>query len=258
MVEIKEEILKEYGIYKTRKLKENEEESLLKIKKEIEKIIKIPIERLYIINGAAWGKEPKKEQYSICILVDKRLKDIEEERNLLKTYAVDKKIEILFWTLCQFEKRKNVPTEEEYYINRYGIKVYDSRKIPEINENVTSEYAAHMNYCRQFRSYIHYNPDYWMGELIRVYTLKIGYAVIGRNANLIRDCNFAKLVSKDEKGIEIIDRYLEQKEDKEKSKVVDEFEKYLNSIKQVKFQMKLEEKPTMKVYERLLKKMSSL
>lgn len=253
MIEIKEEILREYGIYKTRELKENEEKALLKTKKEIEKMIKIPVERLYIINGAAWGKEPEKEQYSICILVDKRLKDIHEQRRLLKEYAIDKKVEILFWTLCQFEKRKDVPTEEEYYISRYGIKVYDSGKITEINENVTSKYAVHMSNFRQLRSYIDSNPDYWMVELIRIYTLKIGYAVIGRNADLIRDCNFAKLVSKDKNAIEIIDRYLNQKEDKEKSKIVHEFEKYLKSIKQVKFQMKLEEKPTMEVYEKLLK-----
>lgn len=130
MVEISKEILKEYGIYETRKLKENEEAMLLKIKKEIEKIINIPVERVYIINEAAWGKEPEKAQYSICVLVDKRLKDLKEKRELLIPYAEKRKIEILFWTLCQFEKRKNVPTEEEYYISRYGIKVYDSGKKP--------------------------------------------------------------------------------------------------------------------------------
>lgn len=253
MVEITEKILKEYGIYKTRELKENEKEKLLEIKKEIDKVIQIPVERLYIINGSAWGKEPEKEQYTICVLVDKRLKDMEQPKELLAKYAIDKKLRILFWTLCQFEKRKNAPTEEEYYISRYGIKVYDSGKLPEINENVTTEYGIHMEYWRQFRSYIYSNPDYWMSELIRIYTLKIGYAVIGREANLTRDCNFAKLVSEDTNAIEIIDRYLNQKDDKEKSKIVIEFERYLKSIKQVKFQMKLEENPTMKVYEKLLK-----
>lgn len=253
MVEITEKILKEYGIYKTRELKENEKEKLLKIKKEIEKIIQIPVERLYIINGSAWGKEPEKEQYSICILVDKRLKDMEQPKRLLAEYAVNKKLEILFWTLCQFEKRKDAPTEEEYYITRYGIKVYDSGKKPQINENVTTEYGAHMVYWRQFRSYVGSNIDYWMNDLIRLYTLKIGYATIGRDSDLIRDCNFVKMISKDEKVIEIINRYLKQTENKEKIKILNEFEKYLKSIKQVKFQMKLEEKPTMKVYEKLLK-----
>lgn len=253
MVEITEKILNEYGIYKTRGLKENEKEKLLKIKKEIEKIIQIPVERLYIIDSSVWGKEPEKGQYGICVLVDKRLKEMQQPKELLAKYAINKKLKILFWTLCQFEKRKNVPTEEEYYISRYGIKVYDSWKMPQINESVTTEYGKYMGYWRQFRSYISSNTDYWMSELVRLYTLKIGYATIGRDSELIRDCNFVKMISKDEKALEIINRYLKQTENKEKIKILNEFEKYLNSIKQVKFQMKLEEKPTMKVYEKLLK-----
>lgn len=125
--------------------------------------------------------------------------------------------------------------------------------MPQINENVTTEYGKYMGYWRQFRSYIDSNTDYWMSELVRLYTLKIGYAKIGRDSDLIRDCNFVKMISKDEKALEIINRYLKQTENKEKIKILNEFEKYLNSIKQVKFQMKLEEKPTMKVYEKLLK-----
>ena len=110
-----------------------------------------------------------------------------------------------------------------------------------------------MSYYRSLRPYIH-NPDYLMNDLIRIYTLKIGYATIGKNANFNRDYNFLKLVSDDKKAIEIIDKYLEQKEKNDKNKVLYEFEEYVNSVKQVKFQMKLEEKPTMKVYEKLLKR----
>ena len=52
----------------------------------------------------------------------KRIKDLHEARDILSVYAKQENISILFWSLCQFEKRKNVPTEEDYYIERYGIK----------------------------------------------------------------------------------------------------------------------------------------
>lgn len=145
---------------------------------------------------------------------------MQQPKELLAKYAINKKLKILFWTLCQFEKRKNVPTEEEYYISRYGIKVYDSWKMPQINESVTTEYGKYMGYWRQFRSYISSNTDYWMSELVRLYTLKIGYATIGRDSELIRDCNFVKMISKDEKALEIINRYLKQTENKEKIKIL--------------------------------------
>lgn len=255
MVEISKEILEKYGIYKTRKVEETEKEKLLKIKKEIEKIIEIPIERLYLINESAWGKEAKNAQYSICVLVDKRYKDLDEKRELLVEYCEKKKIVIYFWSLCQFEKRKDTPTEHDYYIDKYGIKIYDSGKETEINEKVeTTEYAANMGYYRMMRTYIQGgNPDYLMADLVRIYTLKIGYATIGKKGELNRDCDFAKMISKDERAIEIIDRYLLQTDEREKNKILEEFEKYLKTVRQVKFPMKIKYKPTMNVYEKLLK-----
>ena len=44
-----------------------------------------------------------------------------------------------------------------------------------------------------------------MNELVRIYTLKIGYAAIGHKAKLQRDCEFVKQLSKDKKENEIID-----------------------------------------------------
>lgn len=255
MAEINKKILEMYGIYGTRKLKVGEQEKLQKIKKQIEKLIYMKVERLYVVNESAWGKEPDKERYTICILIDKRVKDLEKIQETLANYAKKENIEIILWTLCQFEKRKNVPTEDDYYIERYGIKVYDSEKQPDINENVqTTEYAAHMNNYKSVRSYIQDNPDFLMMELVRIYILKIGYAVIGKTADLERDCNFAKLVSNDEKINQIIDQYLKQTQESEKNKILDQFEKYIKNIKQIKFPMKLEEKPTMNVYEKLLQK----
>ncbi len=255
MSEIKEEILQQYGIYQKRKLKENEKMQLLKIKQEIEKIIKIPIEKLYLAEEAAWGKEPEKSAYSICVLVDKRTKDLREKIDLLIPYAKNKKIDIALRAMCQFEKRKMIPTEKDYYIHQYGIKVYDSGKEPEINESLgATQYGRYMEYHREFRNFLHTNVDYWMNETVRIYTLKMGYALISRNAELERDCNFAKLITKDKKIISMIDSYLEQTEQKAKEKILDEFEEYVTSLKQVKFSAKLEEKPTMKVYEKLLKR----
>lgn len=93
-----------------------------------------------------------------------------------------------------------------------------------------------------------------MTELIRIYTLKMGYATIGKTANLERDSHFAKLITDDEKVYQIIDNYLKQTQEDEKNKILEQFEEYIKSVKQVKFQMKLEEKPTMNVYEKLLRK----
>lgn len=255
MTEIKEEILKRYGIYQKRQLKENEKRQLLKVKQEIEKIIQIPVEKLYLIEESAWGKEPEKSVYTICVLIDKRSKDLKEKEDLLDFYAENRKIRIALRALCQFEKRKSIPTEKDYYIYQYGIKIYDSGKNSEINEILgATQYGAYMEYTRQFQNFLHYNVDYWMNEMVRVYTLKMGYALISPNADLERDCNFAKLITKDKKIISMIDSYLEQTEKKEKEKILDQFEKYVNNLKQVKFSAKLEEKPTMKVYEKLLKR----
>lgn len=255
MVEISKEILEKYGIYKTRKLEPKEKDKLLRMKKEIEKLINIPIEKFYLVDDCAWGKEAEKEKYTICILVDRRFKDLDESRKLLEEYCDKKDIEIIYWTLCQFEKRKNAPTEKDYYIYRYGIKVYDSEKNPEINENIKeTEYAAQNMIYKSVGRYINSNPDFAMINLSRIYTLKIGYAAIGRNGDLVRDCEFAKLVSDDKRAINLIDDYLSQTDEKEKVRIKNEFAKYLNSIEQVKFPMNLDEKPTMNIYEKLLKK----
>lgn len=254
MENISKEILEKYGIYETRNLKKNEEIKLLKIKKEIENVINTPIERLYIIDEAAWGKDAENAPYTICILIDKRCKYLDSMRETLIKYCVSHKIRVLFWTLCQFEKRKNVPTEKDYYIERYGIKVYDSGNNPNVNENVKcTEYAATMSNYKTIRKYALKTPDYMMTNLARIYTLKIGFSAIGEDIDLKRDCEFAKLVSNDQNVTKLIDSYLKETENDIRIKIVKEFEKYLDTVKQVKFPMKLEEKPTMDVYGKLLK-----
>ena len=72
------QILEYYGIYKTRKISEKEKKEYLKLKKEIEKLIDVKIEKMYLINKNAWGEEQisKNEFY---IALDKRYKDMEEE-----------------------------------------------------------------------------------------------------------------------------------------------------------------------------------
>lgn len=254
MVNINKEILEKYGIYETRSLKENEEAKLLKMKKEIENVINTSIERLYLIGESAWGKDAENETYTICILVDKRYKDLNVIKEALEKYCILHEITAVIWTLCQFEKRKNAPTEDDYYIERYGIKVYDSGNSPNVNENIKyTKYAETMRNYKTICKYALKTTDYMMASLVQIYTLKIGYSSIGRDIDLKRDCEFAKLVSNDQNVTKLIDGYLKETENDIKIKIVKEFEKYLDTVKQVKFPMKLEEKPTMDVYGKLLK-----
>ena len=176
MIEIKKEILEKYGIYETRKIKEEEKNKLLKLKKKIEEKIEITIEKMYIINDYAWGKITKESVYDICILIDKRYKDLEEIREKIEEISAKEKIGILYWPLSQFERRKNTGTEEDYYIYRYGIKIYDSDKKSEINEKVEkTKYAIYMDYHKLYGELTLHYPERYMSELLKIYTLKIGY-----------------------------------------------------------------------------------
>ena len=50
------EILEYYGIYQKRELTDKKKNKYLKIQKEIQKQIKTPIEKMYLIGENAWGK----------------------------------------------------------------------------------------------------------------------------------------------------------------------------------------------------------
>ncbi len=255
MIEIKKEILEKYGIYETRKIKEEEKNKLLKLKKKIEEKIEITIEKMYIINDYAWGKITKESVYDICILIDKRYKDLEEIREKIEEISAKEKIGILYWSLSQFERRKNTGTEEDYYIYRYGIKIYDSDKKSEINEKVEkTKYAIYMDYHKLYGELTLHYPERYMSELLKIYTLKIGYNIITKKVEIDKEAEFVKMITKDEKVIEIIERFLKAEDKENKKKICIEFEQYIQKVKQVRIQMQLDEKPTMEIYKKLKNK----
>lgn len=85
------DILEYYGIYEKRELTDKEKNKYLKIKKEIQNLIQTPIEIMYLIEENAWGKV-KSEEDVIYISLDKRIKDLKNEKKILKKYFEEKNI----------------------------------------------------------------------------------------------------------------------------------------------------------------------
>lgn len=175
------EILEYYGIYEKRELTQKEEKKYQKLKKEIEKLIEEPIERMSLMGENAWGKPKSKdeepEEDIIFIALDKRFKDLDREHELLTKYSEENNIGFVITSLCRYEKRKKILTEREYLIENYGIKIYDSEKEPSINESIAeTQYAFASKQLKQFRRYMGYNLPL-MESLVRLYILKLGAPV---------------------------------------------------------------------------------
>ena len=86
---------------------------------------------------------------------------------------------ILFWSLCQFDKRKQSKGELDYYIANYGYLIYDSKKESEIDERVKSTTYAYVmrEFSRNKRYFKSNENDILMKQLLKIYILKIGYFV---------------------------------------------------------------------------------
>ena len=208
------DILEYYGIYEKRELTDKEKNKYLKIKKEIQNLIQTPIEIMYLIEENAWGKV-KSEEDVIYISLDKRIKDLKNEKKILKKYFEEKNICFLLTSLCSYEKRKDIPTEQEYFITRYGIEIYNSGKDPSINENLKeTEYAAAMFNFNRFRTYIGSS----MKSLVRIYILKLGMPINKRKANFEKEIEIIKRISKDKKIIEILEKYQKSTDKNRKKK----------------------------------------
>lgn len=54
----------------------------------------------------------------------------------LENYFNKDNIKIVLTSLCLYEKRKNIPTEQEYFISKYGIEIYNSGRHATINESI--------------------------------------------------------------------------------------------------------------------------
>lgn len=245
---IDKEVLEYMGIYKTKEATKEKIELGLKIKDEIEKLTGLKIERVYLMDEYAWGKSD--DIPSFCFLSDVRIRDIDEKFIDLEEYSLKVNMNILVWSMCQFEKRKNNPTELDYYIEKYGTKIYDTGKLVDIDERVkTTEYASKMDLFRHFYKYEKNNPDALMKDLLEIYALKIDYP-INIDQNLDNTIKYIKYISKDENVLKAIEEF--NKEETDKLKVCKDLEKYIKGLKQIRPKMELENAPTMKVYERLL------
>lgn len=245
---IDKEVLEYMGIYKTKEATKEKIELGLKIKDEIEEITGLKIEKVYLMDEYAWGKDDSTP--SFCFLSDVRVRDVDNVFNNVKEYAWKANMNILVWSMCQFERRKNNPTELDYYIENYGIKIYDTGKLVDINERVkVTEYASKMDIYRQYFKYEENNPEAIIKDLLEIYALKIDYP-INIDQNLENTIKYIKHISEDKNILKEIAEF--NKEESDKLKICRDLEKYIKDLKQIRPKMELENIPTMKVYERLL------
>lgn len=238
-------VLEYMGIYKTKEATKEKIDLAMKVKNDITKLTNLEIERVYLMDDYAWGKN--NETPAIALLSDVRVKDIQEIFHLVREYCYE--IRILMWSMCQFEERKNNPTELDYYIENYGIKIYDTGKIIDIDENVkATEYAARTQAFRKYFEFEEDEPELQMKSLLEIYALKINYP-INTKRNLEQLIKYIKHISNDEFVLEIIEQF--NKKDIDQLKLCGKLEAYIKKLKQIKPIMELEDKPTMKVFERL-------
>ncbi len=245
---IDKNVLEYMEIYETKKITDEKIKLALKTKEELSKLTGLQVEKIYIFSEYAWGKSD--ETPAFCFLSDVRIRDINEKLIDIGEYAAKNNMEILFWSMCQFEKRKNNPTELDYYIENYGVKIYDTEKIAEIDERVkATEYASQMDLYRWYYKFQKNNPKSLLKSLLQIYALKIDYP-INENQKLEKTIEYIKHISTDKNVLNKIEEF--NKEDANQLQICNELEKYIKSLKQIRPQMKGEEIATMDVYGKLL------
>ncbi len=245
---IDKKVLEYMEIYETQKITDEKIKLALKTKEELSKLTGLQVEKIYIFSEYAWGKSD--ETPAFCFLSDVRIRDINEKLIDIGEYAAKNNMEILFWSMCQFEKRKNNPTELDYYIENYGVKIYDTEKIAEIDERVkATEYASQMDLYRWYYKFQKNNPKSLLKSLLQIYALKIDYP-INENQKLEKTIEYIKHISTDKNVLNKIEEF--NKEDANQLQICNELEKYIKSLKQIRPQMKGEEIATMDVYGKLL------
>lgn len=256
MKQIDEKILKYCGIYKKVNITNKQKQKILDMKKDLEKLTGMKIEKVFVYGKGYWGKDASVDKAikNICFLVDERLSSIDKVGKVLDEYVTQKnESSILFWSLCQFEKRKNIQEEAEYYISRYGELIYDSNKEPEIDERIqTTIYAARNNYFKFVKRYISSDRNgILMYRLLEIYLLKIGYYVEENELNLEELIDYINYVSNDKKIKLILQNYINEENEQKRKEICNQFEEYINTVKQVVQEFKLKNNPTMQVYEKL-------
>ena len=254
MRQIDEKILNYCGIYNRPEVDKQTIEEVLKIKKEIEQLTGIEIERAYLFGEGYWGKELNRRFNEVCFLSDVRINILEEANYKLMEYKLHSKMRILYWSLGQFEKRSQHTRELDYYIKNYGALIYDSGKQTEVDESITTEYAGKVS---NFNNYTkkHINIDennVLMIGLLEIYLFKIGYHIPKNREDLLL---YAQYVNEDENVKKIFEAYKNSKDVSERTKICNEFETYIkNEVKEHTRVYTLKELPTMQVYEKLEEK----
>lgn len=248
---IDKKVLEYMEIYKTKKITDEKIKLGLKVKNDITKLTGLEIEKVYAFDKYVWGKNNENSDTpSFCFLCDVRIRDIDKKFKIVEEYARKNNISILFWTICQFEKRKNNPTELDYYIENYGAKIYDSEKIRDIDERVkTTVYAATRESYEWYYQYAENNHEWALQDLLKLYALKIDYPVNDKQDEE-KTIKYIRHISKDEYILAKIEEYGEK--DADKLKICKELKEYINNLKQIKPQMTVKDVPNMKVYEKLL------
>ncbi len=252
MEKLDEKLLKYCGIYKIHPTYEDTKKVFIK-KQELENLTGLKIERIYVYGDSYWGKDDTYQDPFYCFLVDERLKTIDKVNGLVREYVEEKNDAcILFWSLCQFEKRKQSKAELDYYIANYGYLLYDSKKEVEIDERIkSSQYSATMSEFTKYRRYYQSNEkDVFMKQLLEIYILKIGYYVDLTDLTVNDLMEYINYISNDKKIIELLAKYVKEQDTKVKKEMCNELEKYITTIKQEKINFKIPNKPTMQVYEK--------
>ena len=98
-------------IHKTKEATPEKIKLRLKVKDDIAKLTNFNIEKVYIMDQYAQGESDERPAY--CFLTDVRIRDIDDKYRDVEDYSYKNSINILLWSMCQFEKRKNNPTELE-------------------------------------------------------------------------------------------------------------------------------------------------
>ena len=229
-------ILKYYGIYP-----DNEEQISEHVKKAFENIVKcimnkVKVEQAYLCTY----KDQELLKYNIAFIVDTHLLSrqyLEIICKELHDYFLEKGIDLNFTatTLAAFEIRNGMPTEEEYYIKKYGIKIFDSGKKLEIlpkymplrYSEITNEYRYLKKYARSFNLLLTF--------LLRMYIQKQGYLDIDYINDISKYKPFISEITKDTYVLQIIDKFLDDSIPfSQKELLYIEFEKYVIKLKQKK------------------------
>lgn len=238
---IPESVLAYYGIYPT------ERRTLpVKVKDECKKIVEhvrtqVEAEQIYLYGSILYKNKGRKAKYEIFFIVDTHLLDLDYLYKVckqLQSSYPQKDIDITFkaTTLAAFEKRNQLVTEEEYYIKKYGVEIFNSGKeLKILPKNIPLKYQLLMEHYRYLKKYVNY-IDQILPVLVKIYIQKKGYLDPDYGYDDIANYKpFIAEVIQDDDTVKVIDKLLDSKVSRDdKKKICYEFENYVKKMKAVK------------------------